>query len=350
MDALTHAMLSDEVTATIARAAEDPLAGDGANGSFVATRRVAARFRAVSTPRNHTVFAAAGAAAIAPTPLPRDAALLAASIRLTSAGGVADGVLDVSNATRADGGVSAGETVRGLGPDGSCRVVAKAVDETGSVVSVPSPNTFFTPAWARLIVNGALVPRSNETEFFERSALTLRDGDVVSVAVVAGARARRRANASGAVRRDGPRVSVRRRHERPRLRGRRGGERRDGGRNRRNRVRVRRARRRRARDGGDGDRGADAAVPRRPRRRRRSRRRRRRWRRRRVGRASPRATKRERGAEKARNGSYSIANARCLASTTTEPTPSPTCAARRGRCARTEPTRPRTWGSRSILK
>ena len=188
MDALTHAMLSDEVTATIARAAEDPFAGHGANGSFVATRRVAARFRAVSTPRNHTVFAAAGAAAIAPTPLPRDAALLAASIRLTSAGGVADGVLDVSNATRADFGASAGETVRGLGPDGSCRVVAKAVDETGSVVSVPSPNTFFTPAWARLIVNGALVPRSNET-VGPKSSLTLRDGDVVSVAVVAGARA-----------------------------------------------------------------------------------------------------------------------------------------------------------------
>ena len=188
VDALTHAMLSDEVTATIARAAEDPFAGHGANGSFVATRRVAARFRAVSTPRNHTVFAAAGAAAIAPTPLPRDAALLAASIRLTSAGGVADGVLDVSNATRADFGASAGETVRGLGPDGSCRVVAKAVDETGSVVSVPSPNTFFTPAWARLIVNGALVPRSNET-VGPKSSLTLRDGDVVAVAVVAGARA-----------------------------------------------------------------------------------------------------------------------------------------------------------------
>ena len=347
VDALTHAMLSDEVTATIARAAEDPFAGHGANGSFVATRRVAARFRAVSTPRNHTVFAAAGAAAIAPTPLPRDAALLAASIRLTSAGGVADGVLDVSNATRADFGASAGETVRGLGPDGSCRVVAKAVDETGSVVSVPSPNTFFTPAWARLIVNGALVPRSNET-VGPKSSLTLRDGDVVAVAVVAGARAGDARTLLVLCVATDPAFPFDDVMNDPAYAD-------DAAANGESFVEeiV-------SEYAAPGDAVlvmaataiAEPTPPvrrRRPRRRRRSRRRRRRWRRRRVGRASPRATKRERGAEKARNDSYSIANARCLASTT-EPTPSPTCAARRGRCARTEPTRPRTWGSRSILK
>jgi hypothetical protein len=57
VDALTHAMLSDEVTATIARAAEDPLAGQSAksaSGSFVATRRVAGAVpRRLHSPQPH---------------------------------------------------------------------------------------------------------------------------------------------------------------------------------------------------------------------------------------------------------------------------------------------------------
>ena len=162
VDHLVHSILSDDVAVTIA---------DSTTGT---SEKISARERKVSTPRNHTVFSDANTIAIAPTPLKRDLPGIK-NITLTEAGGIAPfKLVGVSNETLRDGG--AGETVRGLGPGRKCKVTLVSVDERG-VVSTPPEDDI--PSWVQLMVNGNFVTEDEVSQY-------QADGDVLSVAVVAG--------------------------------------------------------------------------------------------------------------------------------------------------------------------
>ena len=143
------------------------IATSAAAASIRASRRSREIFFS-APPKNHTVVADAETLVFLPTPFPRDATA-AATARVNSAGGV-DGYLSPSLTTRyGDGG--AGVRVRGLGPDGSCRVGVAWRDARSPALAAGLP----LPAWARVTVNGT---------FANASPLFARDGDALGVALV----------------------------------------------------------------------------------------------------------------------------------------------------------------------
>ena len=186
MDTLVHQVLSDRV---VVRVVEND---DGRES----TKRVSARLRVVAAPRNHTVFAEVRKVAIAPTPENRDSGSVDA-ITLTDSGAILASALTTSNSTKTNfgGGNSAsqsgkqrkqsGETVRGLGPGGACVLRVVTLNENGVSSFDADETTDEAEGWAKVLVNGNLLFPGSKRYSKKYSKTALKDGDVLSIALVA---------------------------------------------------------------------------------------------------------------------------------------------------------------------